>query len=418
MPDLILHHYATSPFSEKMRLILGYKKLAWKSVTVPSIMPKPDVTGADRRLPQDAVPADRLAHLLRHRADLRRAGAHAAHARAVPGRAQGPGARGGAMGRRERCSGPPWPTTSTRAAWPRCLAARPTRRPNSGPAWPRPSAKTARKMRTGMPRLPLADATAAYRSYLRRLSNMLDGQPYLLGTTPCVADFAAYHPLWFTRTQTPVMAESWTPHRPCWPGWTAWPPSATAGSEKLSADSHRLCAHRRGLARLLTMKHLPGRSRHCAGQQVTITARVSAPSRPRASWWPPPACTTRCAAPTNARAWCMCTFPRIGYDPQERQKHDHGFQGQDGSSHRRRLRLRAGVRAHRRRTRHEPGAGRRAAGRAGPGRRRDAAAGAPVLARKVDVSSADQMEALAAAVKERFGAPHFVFNNAGVAPAA
>jgi NAD(P)-dependent dehydrogenase (short-subunit alcohol dehydrogenase family) len=42
------------------------------------------------------------------------------------------------------------------------------------------------------------------------------------------------------------------------------------------------------------------------------------------------------------------------------------------------------------------------------------AAGAQVLARKVDVSSAEQMQALAAAVKERFGAPHFVFNNAGV----
>ena len=42
------------------------------------------------------------------------------------------------------------------------------------------------------------------------------------------------------------------------------------------------------------------------------------------------------------------------------------------------------------------------------------AAGAPVLARKVDVSSAEQMEALAQAVQQRFGAPHFVFNNAGV----
>ena len=42
------------------------------------------------------------------------------------------------------------------------------------------------------------------------------------------------------------------------------------------------------------------------------------------------------------------------------------------------------------------------------------AAGASVLARKVDVSSAQQMEALAKAVQARFGAPHFVFNNAGV----
>jgi len=42
------------------------------------------------------------------------------------------------------------------------------------------------------------------------------------------------------------------------------------------------------------------------------------------------------------------------------------------------------------------------------------AAGAEVLAQRVDVSSAEQMEALGAAVRERFGAPHLVFNNAGV----
>ncbi|MFS2034203.1 SDR family oxidoreductase [Polaromonas sp. CT11-55] len=42
------------------------------------------------------------------------------------------------------------------------------------------------------------------------------------------------------------------------------------------------------------------------------------------------------------------------------------------------------------------------------------AAGAQVLSFKLDVSSADQMEAMGKAVFERFGAPHFVFNNAGV----
>jgi NAD(P)-dependent dehydrogenase (short-subunit alcohol dehydrogenase family) len=42
------------------------------------------------------------------------------------------------------------------------------------------------------------------------------------------------------------------------------------------------------------------------------------------------------------------------------------------------------------------------------------ALGAPVLARKVDVSKAADVEALAAATQARFGAPHFVFNNAGV----
>jgi len=42
------------------------------------------------------------------------------------------------------------------------------------------------------------------------------------------------------------------------------------------------------------------------------------------------------------------------------------------------------------------------------------AAGAQVLSFKLDVASAAQMEAMGKAVFERFGAPHFVFNNAGV----
>jgi len=42
------------------------------------------------------------------------------------------------------------------------------------------------------------------------------------------------------------------------------------------------------------------------------------------------------------------------------------------------------------------------------------AAGAQVLARRVDLSSATQMEQLAAEVAQRFGAPQLVFNNAGV----
>ena len=42
------------------------------------------------------------------------------------------------------------------------------------------------------------------------------------------------------------------------------------------------------------------------------------------------------------------------------------------------------------------------------------ATGIQVIARRVDVSDAAQMEALAAEVQQTFGAPHFVFNNAGV----
>jgi len=54
MSEIILHHYGLSPYSEKVRAILGYKKLAWRSVTVPVVMPKPDVvalTGGYRRAP-------------------------------------------------------------------------------------------------------------------------------------------------------------------------------------------------------------------------------------------------------------------------------------------------------------------------------------------------------------------------------
>src|SRR5664279_3910819 len=60
-PDLILHHYPSSPFSEKIRLALGYKKLMWKSVIIPPIMPKPDVlalTGGYRKTPILQVGAD------------------------------------------------------------------------------------------------------------------------------------------------------------------------------------------------------------------------------------------------------------------------------------------------------------------------------------------------------------------------
>lgn len=53
-PKLILHHYDPSPFSEKVRLVLGLKDLAWQSVIVPMMIPKPNLmplTGGNRRTP-------------------------------------------------------------------------------------------------------------------------------------------------------------------------------------------------------------------------------------------------------------------------------------------------------------------------------------------------------------------------------
>lgn len=61
MSELILHHYPTSPFAEKARLLLGFKGLAWRSVNIPPMMPKPDLTaltGGYRKTPVLQVGAD------------------------------------------------------------------------------------------------------------------------------------------------------------------------------------------------------------------------------------------------------------------------------------------------------------------------------------------------------------------------
>lgn len=61
MPEIILHHYPESPFSEKVRLILGYKGLDYQSVIIPMIMPRPDLmplTGGYRKTPVMQIGAD------------------------------------------------------------------------------------------------------------------------------------------------------------------------------------------------------------------------------------------------------------------------------------------------------------------------------------------------------------------------
>src|SRR5579864_3080725 len=61
MTDIILHHYEISPYSEKVRIGLGLKGLAWASVEMPIIMPKPDLTaltGGYRKAPVLQIGAD------------------------------------------------------------------------------------------------------------------------------------------------------------------------------------------------------------------------------------------------------------------------------------------------------------------------------------------------------------------------
>src|SRR5499427_2718821 len=61
MTDIILHHYDISHYSEKVRLGLGLKGLAWASVELPVIMPKPNLTaltGGYRKTPVLQIGAD------------------------------------------------------------------------------------------------------------------------------------------------------------------------------------------------------------------------------------------------------------------------------------------------------------------------------------------------------------------------
>lgn len=61
MSDIILHQYAASLFSEKIRLLLGFKGASYKQVEMPMIMPRPDLmplTGGYRKTPVMQIGAD------------------------------------------------------------------------------------------------------------------------------------------------------------------------------------------------------------------------------------------------------------------------------------------------------------------------------------------------------------------------
>jgi glutathione S-transferase len=61
MAELILHHFDLSPFAEKARLMFGIKGLPWRSVEIPMVMPKPDLTaltGGYRKTPVLQAGAD------------------------------------------------------------------------------------------------------------------------------------------------------------------------------------------------------------------------------------------------------------------------------------------------------------------------------------------------------------------------
>lgn len=196
MAQLILHHYPTSPFAEKIRLILGAKKLDWHSVHIPMVMPKPDVialTGGYRRTPVLQIGADiycdtaLICDVLEHLA---------------PQPALYPASQKGLA----RVLAQWADTTLFQAAMAYNFQPKGALSIFPDPEQLKVFGQDRAAMRNNAPRFPAPDATAAYKSYLRRIANMLEGQPYLLGASPCIADFAVYHPLWFSRTRMPVMA--------------------------------------------------------------------------------------------------------------------------------------------------------------------------------------------------------------------
>ena len=198
MADLILHHYPSSPFAEKIRLVLGYKNLAWKSVVIPQIMPKPDVqalTGGYRKTPILQIGADiycdtsLICDVLEHLAP-------------TPSLYPEPG-KGLARTLAQWADSTLFWAAMAYNLGPKGAA---DMFGNTPPEVAKAFSDDRRAMSGSMTRLRPADAAAAYKSYLRRLSDMLDDQPFLLGAVPTVADFACYHPLWFTRTRTPSVA--------------------------------------------------------------------------------------------------------------------------------------------------------------------------------------------------------------------
>ncbi len=198
MSDLILHHYPTSPFAEKVRLILGHKQLAWKSVFIPMIMPKPDLTaltGGYRKTPVLQIGADiycdtaLICDVLEHIAPT-----PTIYPEAVKGAARivAQWADGALFSAAMAYNFQPAGVAEVFAGAPETAV--------------KAFVADRAAMRSGGARMASADAAATYKSYLRRIASMLHGQDFLFGAQPCVADFAAYHPLWFTQERTPALA--------------------------------------------------------------------------------------------------------------------------------------------------------------------------------------------------------------------
>jgi glutathione S-transferase len=198
MTELILHHYDGSPFSEKVRLMLGCKGLAWRSVKIPVIMPKPDLvalTGGYRKTPVLQVGADvycdtaLMARVLERR--MPTPTLFPASAPLAPLLAQ-------------------WadstlfwtviPYTMQPAGLAHVFAGVP-------PDVLKAFAADRAPFTAGMKRQTAADATANLHTYAAALDAQLaDGRPWLCGADVSVADFAVAHCVWYVYRGGPLAA--------------------------------------------------------------------------------------------------------------------------------------------------------------------------------------------------------------------
>jgi len=199
MPSLILHHYGTSPFSEKVRLIFGAKRVVWQSVIVPVMLPKPEVvalTGGYRRTPFLQIGADIYCDtaLMCRVIDA-----------AAPEPPLYPAFAGGLADIVAQ-----WADSSLFwIAVPYTIqpASVPFMFPGATPDFMKAFAMDRAAMTPNMKRASLPDAAAQLRVYLARLEAMLgDGRAFLLGGAPCIADFSVAQSIWFMRRSPPVAA--------------------------------------------------------------------------------------------------------------------------------------------------------------------------------------------------------------------
>ena len=194
MPNIILHHYETSPYSEKVRLGLGLKGLEWASVEIPAIMPKPHMTaltGGYRKTPVLQIGADIYcdSQLIMRELERRHpspsfypAGGGAADALAWWAEKTTFGPAAGIVFA-ERSNSLPAEFLEDRAKF----SGR-----NIDPA----------AMKAAVPNL--LDQLRAHFDWLNQM--LIDGRLFLQGSAASVADLAAYHPVWFLQQRLGPLA--------------------------------------------------------------------------------------------------------------------------------------------------------------------------------------------------------------------